>query len=144
MIVTFSVPFVVPKARPRFAGHAYTSRRTVEAERKVRDAYKGACVRKFGRVVTAPAGTKVTMFVIAMKRAPKRRPKLVPKALWELGAYPFTQAPDYDNLLKLCSDALNGVAWADDAQITDAHVHKMDRRRFVTDVTAVTIIWEDQ
>jgi Holliday junction resolvase RusA-like endonuclease len=32
--------------------------------------------------------------------------------------------PDWDNVGKIVCDALNGVAWHDDAQIVDAHVEK--------------------
>jgi Holliday junction resolvase RusA-like endonuclease len=32
--------------------------------------------------------------------------------------------PDWDNLGKMLSDALNQVIWSDDAQICEAHVYK--------------------
>jgi Holliday junction resolvase RusA-like endonuclease len=32
--------------------------------------------------------------------------------------------PDIDNCVKLVSDALNGVAWVDDAQVVEVHARK--------------------
>ena len=32
--------------------------------------------------------------------------------------------PDVDNILKIVMDGLNGIAYPDDKQITDAHVKK--------------------
>lgn len=142
--MTFSVPFVIPKARPRFSGHAYTPKRTADAERAVRDAYRGECVRRYGHVVTAPERVPVTIAVSMRKGAPKARPKWLPKRLWDAGAYPFTQKPDWDNCVKLCCDALNGEAWADDEQVTEAHVYKLPRVRGTRDATHVLVMWEEQ
>lgn len=159
MVVTFSVPFVVPKARPRFSGHAFTPKRTKDAEKKVRDAYKGACVRKCGHVVTAPEGVPVTVAVAARKGAPKSRPKYVPKSVWDVGRWAFTSTPDLDNVIKLVCDALNPithkdgatrqvvvdeyVAWHDDSQITEIHGFKLDKIRGTSDSTFVIVMWEE-
>ena len=35
-----------------------------------------------------------------------------------------TKKPDFDNVFKILCDALNGVAYADDAQIVQASIHK--------------------
>lgn len=40
------------------------------------------------------------------------------------GALHPTGKPDWDNLAKLVSDALNGIAWADDAAVVRAEVVK--------------------
>ena len=160
MIVTFSVPFVRAKERPRFSGHAYTPRRTAEAEGKVRDAYKGACVRAFGHVVTAPEGTPVTVAVSVRKAAPKSRPRYLPKAIWDVGRWAFTRSIDIDNAIKLVLDALNPVthwdkaarrtvvdeyvAWHDDSQITEVHGFKLDYVRGVPERTYVLVMWEDK
>jgi Holliday junction resolvase RusA-like endonuclease len=159
MYVVFSVPFVKAKERPRVVGHAFTPTKTKNAEKRLRDAYKGACVRRFGHVVTAPAGIPVTVAVAIRKAAPKRRPRHLPKAIWELGRWAFTDTIDIDNVLKLCCDALNPithwdrkvrktvvdeyVAWHDDSQITEMHGFKLDRKRGTTDMTAVLVAWEE-
>lgn len=46
------------------------------------------------------------------------RPKSKPRAVWK------TSRPDADNLSKLLKDALNTVAWRDDAQVVSLHVWK--------------------
>lgn len=33
---------------------------------------------------------------------------------------------DTDNMLKVLQDALNGVAWEDDSQVTEIHAYRMD------------------
>ena len=38
---------------------------------------------------------------------------------------PKTTKPDIDNLTKAILDALNGIAWKDDAQVTQINVHKI-------------------
>ena len=144
MIVTFVVPFVVPKARPRFSGHAYTPKRTRDAEKAIFDAYRDASVRKYGSVVCAPENVPVTVAMSIRKAAPKGRPKWLPKALWDAGRYAFTQQPDYDNCAKLVCDAINGVAWVDDAQITEAHIYKLDRARGSQDMTHVLVMWRGE
>lgn len=40
------------------------------------------------------------------------------------GALLPTKKPDLDNVAKIVCDALNGVAYKDDAQIVDLKVHK--------------------
>jgi Holliday junction resolvase RusA-like endonuclease len=40
------------------------------------------------------------------------------------GEYPHTKKPDCDNMAKICLDALNGVAYHDDAQITNLIISK--------------------
>lgn len=155
MIVQFSVPFVVPKGRPRFGkGRTFTPKRTAQAERAIRDAYRGECVRRYGRVVTAPERTKVMVAATFSVPAPKSRPKWVPKWLWDYGVVPFTTVPDVDNLLKCVLDGLNPVkrkdgsmepvAWHDDAQVVETHAYKLDKVRGGKERTVVTIFWEDE
>lgn len=55
-----------------------------------------------------------------------------------------TQKPDADNDAKLVLDALNGVAWDDDQQVTDLHVIKRDRTRGTAPRMLVTIEWEER
>lgn len=159
MIVIFSVPFVKSKDRPRFGGHAFTPTKTKEAEKKVRDAYKEACMRKYGHVVTAPKYVPVTVAVSIRKATPKTRPRYLPRAIWETGRWVFTRTIDIDNCLKLVCDALNPithwdkkakktvvdeyVAWHDDSQITEMHGYKLDYLRGTSERTFVLVMWTE-
>lgn len=161
-MVRFSVPFVIAKGRPRVlrSGRTYTPKRTADAEKAIRDAYKGECVRRFGHVVTAPERSKVMVVATFQTVAPKSRPKWVPKILWDMGLVPFVTTPDVDNLIKCCMDALNPkvhrdkatkktvvdeyVAWHDDSQVVEVHAYKLDMVRGGHDVTTVTVFWEDE
>ena len=155
MVVDFSVPFVVAKGRPRFGkGRTFTPKKTRSAERAIRDAYKGACVRKCGRLVTAPERAKVMVAMTFQTPAPKSRPKWVPKWLWQLGVVPFVTTPDADNLTKTVLDGLNPyvdeksgervpVAWHDDSQVVETHAYKLDRKRGGEERTSVVVFWED-
>jgi Holliday junction resolvase RusA-like endonuclease len=49
-----------------------------------------------------------------------------------------TSKPDLDNALKLVADALNGIVWADDKQITEAVI----RRRYVAEPCTVLTVAE--
>ena len=143
MIVTFYVPFVHGKQRPKFARmgkavRAYTPKDTERNEKRIADAYKGASIRKYGRVVSAGEHVPVTLCFVTRRALPKSRPK-------RMVAEHDTYKPDLDNEIKEVKDALNGVAWVDDAQVTETHGFKMPRTRGVAeDRTYVTVIWEEQ
>lgn len=47
----------------------------------------------------------------------------------EKGQIKPTGKPDYDNLLKAASDALNGVVWIDDSQVIEGRARKRYGRR---------------
>lgn len=47
-----------------------------------------------------------------------QKKRLLPGAQWR------ASKPDFDNLAKIVGDALNKIAWLDDAQIAAAKVHK--------------------
>ena len=138
--ITFSVPFVKGKERPRFTarGRTYTPAATVQAEGIIWQAYVAACG---GTPIRAPGGVEVSVAVWCTAPVPKSTPKRV-------GWLAYTRKPDVDNVLKLVLDALNpskggrGGAWADDAQVTDAHVRKWRRTRGALEETRITISWE--
>ena len=88
----------VPKQRPRKGkgGQFYTPKRTLDYEEKVRVA---ALAKK------ARPSDKVVMLKCRFHFDDRRN-------------------RDLDNCVKSVSDALNGVAWDDDAQICHLHAHK--------------------
>lgn len=97
----------VPKGRPRFSrkGHTYTPAKTRQAE------------------------TAVQWAAIQATRAHDRD--------WLLEAGPLAltaffycggRLKDTDNMLKLVSDALNGVVWMDDRQVVQLHAARFDRQ----------------
>ncbi len=138
--VEFSVPFVQGKGRPRFTrgGQAYTPKATRDAEKKIADAYKGASIRKYGRVVKAPEGVPVKVTLDIYKAPPKSWPKNIPK--WLKPNLPFVQKIDADNALKEI-DSINDIAWHDDAQVVEAHVIKHDRLKGTETRMEFTISW---
>ena len=63
-----------------------------------------------------PIEGPVHLEVVARYPWPKDRKRH--DSAWKLGR------PDFDNIVKIVSDALIGVAWVDDAQVCDASVQK--------------------
>lgn len=112
----------VGKGRPRFVratGRTYTPDQTVSAENAIRDVWINT-----GRTRCAdgPLEIIVTLWLNRPQGHYKRDGTL--SAAGQRSPRP-TKRPDLDNSLKLCCDALNGLAYRDDAQITDATVHKL-------------------
>lgn len=137
--VCFTVPFVHGLQRPRFSGHAYDTRRNREDKALMAAAYREACRKAgLGKPWKAPKGVPVGVEVTVRQPLPKSRPRRVTRE-------PHVVKPDADNALKLCLDALNGVAYEDDAQVTYAACRKLPRERGVGPETTVTVtrIWSD-
>lgn len=101
------------KGRPRFTrdGHAYTPGKTREYEELVQWLYKLNGGEKMEGAVW--------MEVYAYRTPPKSDSK-AECARKLAGNAPCTTKPDADNIEKIIMDALNGVAYDDDAQV--AHV----------------------
>lgn len=99
-------PVPKPRARVTKTGHAYTPSHAQEAERRIRQAW----VEKHG---ADPWDGPLALTVIVRLRMPQSLPKK-----HRATARP-TKRPDLDNFLKTVLDALNGVAWKDDAQVVD-------------------------
>lgn len=101
MILRCYVPIdPVGKARPRVtANGTYTPRATKAAQKAIRAAW----------VARNPHGFGSEALIMAVQ-AVMARPKSVKRQ------HP-TVKPDNDNVLKLCMDALNGLAYADDKQV---------------------------
>lgn len=109
----------VPKSRPRVVGgHAYTPRRTMEYEKQIALAYRA----EHGNT-SFETGVPLRMEVNFGLKIPTSKSKRVKRAM-EDGEVRPTGRPDVDNLQKCVQDALNGVAYADDAQIVEVVASK--------------------
>lgn len=104
---------VVGKARPRVTRYgAYTPKRSRDYEKLIADSYVAAGGFKFEG--------EIEMEIQVFRALPKNTPK---KVLWK----PDTVRPDIDNIAKSVLDALNGVAYDDDLQVTKLTVTKHPR-----------------
>ena len=120
MTLFFEVPGEpVGKARPRFTrqGHAYTPKKTSDYEREVRNSFKIAYPEH------EPLAGPVSLEVYAFFGVPESWSKARKEAALTGKLLP-AKRPDWDNCGKVISDALNGLAFLDDAQIVDASVQK--------------------
>lgn len=106
------------KARPRVTrgGHAYTPAGTVAYEKQVKAAY----LQQTDRVKLTGA-LKITIFVCFAPPKSDSRKKRAEKISGQIRP---VKKPDWDNIGKIVCDALNGLAYDDDAQITSATVIK--------------------
>lgn len=123
MICTITIPGEPQgKGRPRIstvAGHAraYTPPKTVAYESLVQMCW----CEKYGNV--EPHEGAVRMTITAYLSMPKSASK-AKRAAMLAGEILPTKKPDADNLAKIVADALNKLAYRDDTQIIDMHIHK--------------------
>lgn len=83
----------VPKGRPRvYRGHGVTPKRTRDAEQRIRNLFR----RQVPDGILYPSERLLVRMDFWLNK---------------------TGRPDLDNIMKLCLDALNGLAYADDEQI---------------------------
>lgn len=110
---------VMGKGRPRFtrSGRPYTPKATRDYEMAIRDAFENAPERP-----PEPFSGPIAVCIKTYRKLPKSTPKSVIRE-------PDTHKPDIDNVAKIVLDALNGVAWEDDAQVVSLTASKLDRTR---------------
>lgn len=109
------------KARPRVVrGHAYTPEKTAAYESRICAAYRQA---EPGRQMYA-MGVPLSLWITAYYQIPQSTTK-TKRALMKAGQLRPTKKPDTDNIGKVVADALNGIAYYDDAQIVTMCVRKM-------------------
>lgn len=121
----FKVEFTVPirpvgKARPRFTrfGHAYTPDTTRAAEHHVAF-YATAMMQGHKRAESQPLAVDLEfVFAPPASWSKKKREEAI------RFCKPRKEKPDIDNLGKLVCDALNGIVYADDNQITELRAVK--------------------
>jgi len=112
----------VGKGRPRMTARhgiarSYTPAKTVAYEQLVREAWLHA-----GSHAVFPPDVPLWVWVHAWFAVPKSASKARRAALLDRGW--CLKKPDGDNILKVVTDALNGIAYHDDAQVVDARVLK--------------------
>lgn len=109
-------PVAKGRARVTMRG-TYTPKRTRDWEKRAALAAKAAMQ---GRPpLTGPVSLSVTAAFSIPVSWPKWKRDL---ACW--GRLRHTIKPDSDNLAKIVQDALNGIVWADDAQVVDLVIRK--------------------
>lgn len=114
------------QARPRFGqGRAYDRKDMKAYKAAIADAYREQVGERF-------EGVPLAVSVHAYRPLPKRAPKRLERQAW-------TTKPDADNIGKAVLDALNGVAWADDAQVVRLAVVKHDRTHGLAEGLSVYI-----
>lgn len=117
MTVTFEIPgkpFAKQRPRSTKRGHTYTPPETVKAE---------ANIAKIARpLFKEPLQGAVSVDVIAIFKPAKSWSK---KRRAEAMGQHHIQKPDKDNVEKCVLDALNTIAYVDDAQVADGRCVKL-------------------
>lgn len=138
-----AVGFTIPgaprgKGRPQWnprskcGRFAYTPKTTKDYEALVRRRYFEAHGDfKF------PDNVPLEIEVCAYFKIPKSTSKAMKAKMLEGKIRPLIK-PDFDNIAKIVADALNGIAYKDDKQITDSHV----RKRYAENPEVLAEIWE--
>ncbi len=114
MELTFTVPGEPRgKGRPRFSktGHTYTDSETKAYENKITAYY-----RKAHGASKVPDTAFVSVDVVAYLPIPKSATQAQLAGMEGKTILP-SRKPDVDNILKAVLDALNGVAYKDDARV---------------------------
>ena len=110
---------IVGKQRPKFSRQGnfvktYTPEKTVNYENWVKMCWMQSEQEKLSGNIIAVI---VARFIIPQSYSNKKRR--------ELNENPCPKKPDCDNIAKSILDALNGIAYDDDAQIVDLSVSKV-------------------
>lgn len=110
------------KGRPRFSvvqGRvvAYTPKSTKDVEKMVAKEFRAL------KTNHGPESGNVKIFITAVFDIPKSYTKAKRELALAGKIYP-TKKPDIDNITKLVMDALNGLAYYDDSQVTVIHAVK--------------------
>lgn len=128
VLVRFSVPgkgIGKGRARSTASGHHYTPKKTENAEAVVKLYCDQAMKRS--KVETIPAMQAVGIIIHIWMHVPQtiKGYKLKKAERTDLLQYSYPVGkPDSDNVQKLVMDAMNGVAWMDDSQVSQVHVHR--------------------
>ena len=122
MIYEFEVPGkIIGKGRPRLNGYTgcvYTPTRTKDYETLVEQYF----LLKYPKF--KPLEGRVQVEINAFFEIPKSTKKADRELMLENKINP-TKKPDIDNIVKIILDAMNGIAFYDDTQITKLNVEKV-------------------
>lgn len=133
--ITFTIPGEpTGKGRPRFVratGRAFTPPKTSSYENLVKLMYNNS-VDEFYE--DEPLEISITAIFQMPKSASKKKMEDMIS-----GKTRPTKRPDADNIMKAICDALNGIAYKDDAQIVSAAIRKYYGQEPQTIVTISTI-----
>lgn len=123
MTIAITIPGVPQgKGRPRYTcrsgfATAYTPPKTAAYERLVRQVYNSTCNGQ--KIESGAVATAIRAYYPVVKSTTKHM-----RARMLSGDVRPTKKPDGDNIAKVVLDALNGLAYKDDAQIVDLTVEK--------------------
>lgn len=115
----YGEPFAKQRPRATKKGRyitIYTPRETKLYENKVKTAYNKIYSSK-------QLKGDLTVEIEGIFSVPKSIPNKKAKQMLN-GEIPHIKKPDCDNMAKVCLDALNGVAYMDDAQINTLNIYK--------------------
>lgn len=119
--ILFTVPGE-PRGKQRARtgkGFAYTPEQTVNYEALVKMAFEQSKPEGF-----IPIEGQAIMHINAFYPIPKSTSKKKTADMLQ-GKIRPTKKPDVDNIAKIIADALNTIAYKDDAQIIEVHVYKL-------------------
>ena len=139
MRVAFVIPYEpMGKERPRAYschGHTqvYTPYKTREYEEMIKTIYSLQVGHKW-----FPDDAEILLEVIACFAVPKSASKTKRELMLNGDILP-RKKPDYDNIAKIITDALNGVAYKDDSQIVWADIRKKYAKNPCVYVTLTSI-----
>lgn len=117
--ITILIPYKpVAKGRPRYTrqGRCYTPKATLEAEQVV----KAVALTQIGKKLMQGS---LAIELLAICPIPVSWSKKKQRSALAGEIRPASK-PDFDNLLKLYCDALNGLLWEDDKQVVDGRCIK--------------------
>lgn len=117
------VEFVIPgepqgKGRPKFSRQGNFVKTYTPAKTENYEAHIKACFMASGAGMI-PQGVEIGMEITAFYSIPKSTSKKR-AALMREGVIRPAKKPDFDNVAKVICDALNKIAYYDDAQIVEA------------------------
>jgi len=88
--------------------------------------YKVSCRGKYAGVYMSATGKSIKLsYQWQAKSQYKGKPIEGDLEVWIELFFGTKRKADWDNFNKLIMDALTGIVWVDDSQITEAHVSKM-------------------